>query len=682
MEYYDGKLCISKRELVDSHIVSESNYRNWTTRRRVEIARRGGGNADGYALVIVDSLPTKYREAVRAKFGAGDEVLAAGWFRENYERDMAAVAWFHDRENTGADLPADKIEECVTNAGVLNCCLRLYTRARDCQKILGNTYQWEKMAKAVESLREQYGHTLPTSMFRLRKKLAEYRKYGYQVLLSGKYGNQTARRMTMKEERVILGIACLENQPYNTTVREMYMMFLTGELDVWDVDTGELYDPDDFAKKGEDPWIPSDATIANYLNKPNNKLLIKSRHLSRTTFMHEEMPHMHRHSGRYALSQITMDDVDLPRRMKGNERVHAYYAYDVVSQCRVGAAYSRKKDDALVTECFRDMFRLIERHGWGMPAGIEVEQHLMSKYKDGFLQAGVAFPFVHFCAPQNSQEKYAEPMNGAFKRTIAHKNHTGIGRFYGKGKNRVESKKISDETNEQWEDKRYYTFEELVADDRADNQEWNNAPHPDQKRYPGMSRWDVLVANINPRLQSLDKITLSRYIGEKVETSVRRNSTVRVNYEDWWLSAPEVLEKLASNDYKVQAYYLPDEEGRATDVYIFQGDRYIDKVEKVETYNRVYAEQTDEDAAKYIEQRKKVSKFAAYVKAHAAPTVGTAKKRREERAEERGEERAEIEVCEAMPIALPTIPAAESEDNECVGYTAGIDWRQIALQDQ
>lgn len=680
MEYYDGRLCISQRELVEGGIMTVANYKQMARRGRFDVARRGGGNADSYALAVIDTLPTKYREAVRAKFGSGDEVLAAGWFRENYERDMAAVAWFHDRENTGTDLGADKIEEYVTNAGVLNCCLRLYTRARDCQKILGNTYQWEKMAKAVESLREQYGHTLPTSMFRLRKKLADYRKYGYQVLLSGKYGNQTARRMTMKEERVILGIACLENQPYNTTVREMYIMFLTGELDVWDVDTGELYDPDDFAKKGEDPWIPSDATIANYINKPKNKLLIKSRHLSRTTFMHEEMPHMHRHSGRYALSQITMDDVDLPRRMKGNERVHAYYAYDVVSQCRVGAAYARKKDDALVTECFRDMFRLIERHGWGMPAGIEVEQHLMSKYKDGFLQAGVAFPFVHFCAPQNSQEKYAEPMNGAFKRTIAHKNHTGIGRFYGKGKNRVESKKVSDETNELWEDKRYYTFEELVADDRADNQEWNNAPHPDQKRYPGMSRWDVLVANINPGLQSLDKITLSRYIGEKVETSVRRNSTVRVNYEDWWLSAPEVLEKLASNDYKVQAYYLPDEEGRATDVYIFQGDKYIDKVEEVETYNRVYAEQTDEDAAKYIEQRKKVSKFAAYVKAHAAPTVGTAKKRREEREENKTEER---KTAEAMPIALPMSLPAESEDNECgIGYTAGIDWRQIALQDQ
>ena len=66
--------------------------------------------------------------------------------------------------------------------------------------------------------------------------------------------------------------------------------------------------------------------------------------------------HMHRHGGDFSLSQITMDDVDLPRRMKGGEYVHTYYAYDVVSQCRIGLAYGRDKDDALVVDCFRDMF--------------------------------------------------------------------------------------------------------------------------------------------------------------------------------------------------------------------------------------------------------------------------------------------------------------------------------------
>lgn len=672
MEYYGGRLCISMRELVDNNIVSEANYGNWTNRGRVEIARRGGGSADNYALVVVDSLPTKYREDVEAKLGKGDEVLAAGWFRENYERDQAAVAWFNDREKCHVEFKEEEkrcqwVEECVVNASVLNCCIRLHSRASEFQRILGNSYQWERMAKAVESLREQFGHTLPTSMFRFRKKVAQYRREGYASLISGKFGNQTARRMTHREERAILGIACLENQPYNTTVREMYIMFLTGELEVYDIDTGELYDPDTFARKGEDPWIPSDATIANYLNKPKNKALIKNRHLSRTAFLHEEMPHMHRHNGEYSLSQITMDDVDLPRRMKGNERVHAYYAYDVVSQCRIGAAYGRKKDDRLVVECFRDMFRLIERNGWGMPAGVEVEQHLMSKYKDGFLRAGVAFPFVHFCAPQNSQEKYAEPLNGAFKRSIAHKNHAGVGRFYGKGKNRVESKKISDEGNDTWADKRYYTFEELVADDRADNMEWNNTLHPDQKKYPGMTRWDVLVANINPWLRPYDKLTLSRYIGNSVETSIRRNSTVRVCREDWWLSGPEILEQLEPNNYKVTAYYIPDENGDPTDVYLFQGDRYIDKVEKVATYNRVMAEQTKEDIANYIEQRKKVARFEAYIKRNAAPRIGTARRTTQP---------------EAPAEAVETAPVAVVPDTDDAGMRfAGMDWAQIGRQD-
>jgi len=294
----------------------------------------------------------------------------------------------------------------------------------------------------------------------------------------------------------------------------------------------------------------------------------------------------------------------------------------VVSQCVIGASYGRKKDQMLVVECFRDMFRLIARHGWGMPAGIEVENHLMTEYKEGFLQAGVAFSFVRFCAPQNSQEKYAEPMNGAKKRSVIHKNHTGIGRFYGKGKWRTESRKVSDETNDTWEDAEYYTYEQLVADDRADNWEWNHALHPDQKKFKGMTRWDVLVGRINPTLRPMDKRTLSRYIGEKVETSIRRNSTVRVCYEDWWLSDTKVLERLEPNNMKVEAYYLPDEEGRAADVYLFQGERYIDKVEKVETYNRVMAEQTPEDEAKFVAQQKKVAQFGKYVKDNAIKRVG------------------------------------------------------------
>lgn len=636
------------RDLVGRDIMTRGNYDKLAQRGRIDIARQGKGKGN-YALVVVDSLPDKCRDQVALIFGRGDEVAVAGWMRENYSRDQSAIRFFNNRDEVGLDLKPEKVEELIVNASVLNTCIRLYERAKTMQRLMGKDYHWEKMSAAIESLREQYCHTLPTTPHRFRKKVAEYRKNGYASLLSGKFGNQSARRMSALEERVVVSIACLENQPYNTTVREMYEMFVYGELEVWDYDTGELLDPSKFARKGEAPWVPSETTIANYLNQQKNKIIIESRHRSRMTFMHEQMPHMHRHNGHFSLSQITMDDVDLTRKLKDTkQRVHAYYAYDVVSQCVLGAAYGRKKDHGLVVDCFRDMFRLIAGQGWGIPAGIEVENHLMSEYREGFLKAGEVFRNVHFCAAQNSQEKYAEPLNGAKKRSVIHKNHTGIGRFYGKGKWRTESKKVSDEFNDTYEDQEYFSWEQLVAEDRADNQEWNNTLHPDQKRYPGMTRWQVLVANINPTLRPFDKLTLSKYIGERVETSIRRNSTVRVAYTDWWLSSPAVLERLEPNNLKVTAYYIPGEDGTATEVYIFQGENYIDTLQYIPTYNRVYAEQTEEDDAAFEAQQKKVAEFRKYVADNAPIRVGTAK-------------RSTHPSIAAETVEIPSVPVEEME---------------------
>ena len=658
VEYYEGRLCIPAKELVERGLISEANYRQKAARGKLDVARtaRGLGN---YALVAVDTLPAAMKEAVKRAYPNLRIVRLVNWVRENYDYDQRAYAFFSDPTQCGVELPRRHVREYTVNAGVISAAVALYNSAKAQHTVMGEAYDWDMMAEAIDVLKQEYGHTLPTSTLRFRKKVAEFKKKGYACLISGKFGNQSARKVDHKTERLILGLAVLPNKPFNSNVHDMYLSFVCGELDVFDPETGELFCPDDFTLKNGEPKTLSEGTINNVLNAPKNKLMVEHALSTYTTFMHEQMPHMHRHSGRFSLSQITMDDVDLTRKLKDTkQRVHAYYAYDVVSQCVIGASYGRKKDESLVVACFRDMFRTIARHGWGIPAGIEVENHLMSQYRDGFLRAGEVFPFVHFCAPQNSQEKYAEPLNGAKKRSIIHKNHTGIGRFYGKGKWRQEYKKVSDEWNDTYEDREYFTWDELVADDRADSAEWNNTLHPDQKRYPGMTRWQVLVANVNPTLLPYDARTLARHIGEAVETSVRRNSTVRVAHEDWWLSNTAALERLAPNNYKVTAYYIPDEEGKPTDVYLYQGDRYIDNVERVETFNRVMAEQTDEDVVKFIEQQKKVAGFRKYVTDNAIHRVGVMKAKVELTVE--GEEDLEVatpKVEEELP--LPPIMATD-----------------------
>lgn len=621
IEYVANTRCIPARDLIEHGLMTQASYAKSAQRKRINVVSQGKGRGNR-AMVAIDSLPLPLKIKVDELFG-GKKACLAAWVRSHYVEDQKAIEFYNNEEKTGGiTLSDEKKREYLVNASVLNACIKMHDNAAVSSKLHGKSYDWEEMANAIESLREQYGHTLPTSTLRFRKKVNDYRKYGYGSLISKKYGNQCARLLTEREETVIKGIAILPNKPWNTHVREMYRMFICGELLVWHPDTGELLDPELFARKKDgEPWIPSETTINNFLNRLDIATLIKNRVLPSNDYYHEDMPHVHRHSGQYSLSQITMDDVNLSRRMHGDKQVMAYYAYDMVSQCILGASYSDKKNEALVDECFREMFRLIKRRRWGIPAGVEVENHLMSRFKNDFLKEGTVFSRVRFCAPQNHQEKYSEPLNGAKKRSIIHKNHEHIGRFYGKGKWKVYYDKVSDETNQTWLAKKYYTFEELVADDRRDNAEWNNSLHSDQDRYPGMTRWEVLIANINPDLRDYDEKTIARYVGEKVNTSIRRNSTVRVCHEDWWISRPEVLGKLAPNNKKVEAYYLPTEDGRAENVYIYQNGKYIDTLEKVLPFNRIMAEQTEEDKRRLGIQMKKINDFRTYLKANTIQTL-------------------------------------------------------------
>jgi len=624
MEYYGNALCVSYDDLVGGGIMTASNLQKMAQRGKLTVVRQGKGLGN-CALVAVDSLPEKYKAEVKKLYPEGNRTRLIAWVQKNYERDTAAYSFFfNSKENTGVELPQEKVLEYTINASVLNCCIRLYDRAAMCQKMFGNRYNWDEMTAVIDTLRDLYHHTLPASTMRFRKKVAEYKRDGYICLVSGKFGNQSARKVDFKIERLLLSIAIQPNKPFNTDVQEQYMMFVTGEYDVWDPETGEMFNPDDFTDKNGEPLVLSKATVANYLNMPKNRVLIDNAQMSFTTFMHEVMPHVHRHAPEFSFSKISFDDRDLPRKLKDTkQRPKAYYAYDVTSQCVVGYAYNRNKNTDLVVDCFRSLFMLIEREGWGCPAQVEVENHLMSQWRDSFLKAGVMFPFVRFCAPQNSQEKYAEQMNGAKKKSVEHRNHLGIGRFYAKDRHyRTESKKVFDELNDTYEDQEYYTWEQLIAEDLKDIEQFNQTLHPNQKKYKGMTRWQVLVENMNPTLRPLDRAICARYVGEHVSTSIRRNSYCRVQGKDWWLSEVEVIEKLAPNDFKVEAYYLTNEQGEATDVWIYQNDMMVDKLQDVGTFNTADAEQTDEDRAIFTEQQKKIAHFSKYVRDNAISRVG------------------------------------------------------------
>ena len=218
MEYYGNTLCISAPELVGNGIMSQSNYQKMVTRGRIDVARRGGGASGCTALIAVDSLPTKYKDLVKAKFPDSPQIRLKGWVLSNYEVDQQAILFFSNPMKTGLDLTPEKIREYTINASVLNTCIKLYDRAAAYRKLMGEKYDWTLMSSVINILKSEYFHTLPESTLRFRKKVNEYRQGGYAALISGKFGNQNKRKVDLKLEKLVLGLWCLPNKPYGARV--------------------------------------------------------------------------------------------------------------------------------------------------------------------------------------------------------------------------------------------------------------------------------------------------------------------------------------------------------------------------------------------------------------------------------------------------------------------------------
>ena len=218
MEYCNGIYCVSARELISTGIMTEGSYKASVRNDRITVVKRGGGAKGSYALIAVDSLKPEHRIQVNEKLGGKDAHIAA-WVRANYVEDQKAVEFFNNPKKTGTDLKIEKKREYMVNASVLNTCIKLYDNAVASQRLFGKDYDWSRMTAVIESLRVQYGHTLPASVLRFRRKVNDYRKYGYAALVSGKFGNKNARILTEKEEKVLLAIAIQPCKPWNTQTR-------------------------------------------------------------------------------------------------------------------------------------------------------------------------------------------------------------------------------------------------------------------------------------------------------------------------------------------------------------------------------------------------------------------------------------------------------------------------------
>lgn len=646
---------LSEEELTP--ILSVPNYKKLAAKKEINVVRPGKG-LGSYALVEIATMPLRFQERIKLKYGDMKEDVIRNWLGSHYHIDAKAREFYtRFRFDNGDALPPEHIQEYTVNASVIEAVMRAMEDATFMRKAMkAGPVNWGELAGAISYYQAEFGHTLPVSSNRFKKRVNDFKANGYESLISRKFMNQNRRKVTYDIERLLLSIDAQPEQPFNTTVWEQYNMFVQGDLELYDPETGEVLNPADFTDKDGNPLVLSPATVANYLNNPKNKALRGKLHMSQWDFNNAYRPYHLRSIGEYALSKVSLDDRDLPRPMKDGNRVKAYYAYDVVSGAVVGYAYNRYKTTELFLDCMRNMFQTLDRNGMYIPAELEVEHHLVSDFADGLMQAGTVFPLIRWCNPGNSREKRAEHKNREKKYGVEKRTQVGIGRWYAKLEaNRPKEEKVYDEKNNTYKVKTY-SYEELVADDIRAIQTFNAQPHPNQKRYPGMSRWDVLCAHQNPNLAPWDKAVLYRFIGQHTETTIRQNTYCTVMYNQYGLPSPEIIEKLEPRNYKVDAYYLPDADGTINEVYIYQNGRYIATCKAVARYNENTAEQTEADKAAYTEQAKYVAKFDKMMKEGKIKRVGILAK-----------EEAKL-ITEVQAEAVPLPAQAEEED-----YSAYMD---------
>lgn len=605
-ELIDGTLTISVNDWEDAGL-TYNQFRMDSQRGYLSIFRRG---INGDTRIDVRSIrrPERLRK-LEAAYGKVPEKSAAKPVF-TVELDTAARDFYIGyRKEDDTPLDSEQITKYTNRASILAGIKRGLERQRSARAKAGDRMN---MGKFWQLATDWYLEQLtdfpcdPIGNARsLERVFKQYLSDGYMSVMHKNTGNDSARVVSARAAKLMRSIYRMNGKPFVNEVHRLYHEFIAGDKELYDSLSGEVFLPKDFRHKGR-PMEVSEATVWNYLKDVVNNTADYADRNGNFDYMNKLRPKHKRKLGQFSLSKISMDDAVLSRKsVRG--WVTKYLAVDVVSGYWFRPAYVVGKPSiGTVVESFRNMFCELSGLGLPMPGELEVENHLMKDIP----WLNDLFPFVRFCSSpteKRAEHKIKEFKYGASKRA----GHTR-GRWYAKHeayrsvRNKVSGDFVEPE----------YQPQAIIMDDLRDIERHNNELHPLQKTYPGMTRREVFLANINPDLKPIEHWHLYRFIGNETSTSIRNNDYCPVQEERFEIADFGSLKRLKPNSYEVTAYWLPETDGSINKVYLYQDDTYVGEAlnGRMFEYNENKIEQTDDDHAKMLHQAKRIAKFDKFIK--------------------------------------------------------------------
>ena len=416
------------------------------------------------ALFDYASLPSEYKGAFIAKYG--DPELQQIQQKMEYRIDHKARDWFSD-ESRG--IPSSLAERYTANASVLRILSGKKARMAASRATSGGGgIAWDAILEESERLRTVSGHTLPGSAARLAEWIRRFDAVGYDCLVSKKLGNSNSRTITDDMGRMIIALKRSKDPVYSV---EMIRRAVN-----------------DAAQERGWKQIKSKNSITNYLNEnvalwmdtevgaTKAKMLLNRMH---STIL-PTMPNARWEGDGTKVNLYYRTYVD------GKEKMATFWVYefiDVASEVMLGRCFSQGED----FDTFYNAFRSAVENAGVFPYELVNDNQSSATTKQAQEWLSRCAQVARTTAPHNGPSKTIESIFGRFQGEVLarHWNFTGQNITAKRNSSRADIDFILQNVAG------LPNYQECVAMYEADVQAWNTSLHPDQARYPGMTRMDV-----------------------------------------------------------------------------------------------------------------------------------------------------------------------------------------------
>ena len=524
MEIYNGKICVTVAELTDDsdgmQIMSMAAYKSLTRpdRRRLIIVRPGKG-LDSYALIDWQTLPERFKEKYIIKYGNPEDKIREERMKLEYNQE-ARTFFAEFLLPDGSALKSDVQSEYVINASVLDRLIeRLVVQKISRNKACNTTpISWDGIMTECEVLRSEYGHTLPKSTARLRDKIRQYQKDGYECLISGKLTNRNAIKITKEGGKYIVAMKRSRVRVYtNQQIFEEYNAIAPS--------------------KG---WktLKSPSSLVQYLERPEVKIqwvdAVFGELKAKQMYSRQNVTVMPTCRDAIWYGDGTKLNLFYKVYTKDGYKPATAQVFEVIdaySECLLGYHISNAENFESMYEAYRMSVELTQR----LPVELIYDNQGGTKMDIAREWLQKIATCSRPTAPYNAASKSIESLFGRFQSQVLHK------RFGFSGQN-ITAKSDKSRANMEFilaNVNSLPTYEQMVEIYTEARQEWNRMPHPKYAR-PRIDLYNDSVNDIATELNDVILRDLFWINTPKPSRFTARGITISVNREKYTY---EVLDK-------------------------------------------------------------------------------------------------------------------------------------------